>query len=239
MKKFLTFLIVMFLFNINAKAASSCTYEEQTELNSKAANVKISYEIIEEKTEEEEIIHINRYFKVSIVNVTEDFYIVIKNSVNDEEKTFTKDDAQNGIITFNWTDTSEVTNFTAVVYTTNNTNCANEKYKTLYFTTPRYNEYSDRAICSELPDFYLCQEFVTFSEIDNMEFANKLDNYINEENDNEKEDPTEPVETPITDKIFNFINKYKWFIIGGVLVITAISITVHRIKTKKQRELGL
>lgn len=238
MKKILTFLTVMFLFNINVSAASLCTYKEQTELNSKAANIKVSYEAMEETIGEDDV-YINNYFKISIINVTEDFYVVVKNNINKDEKTFTSSDAKDGLITFNWTNINEITNFTILVYTTNNTNCAHEKFKTIYLTTPRYNVYSDRDICYENSDFYLCQKYVTFAEIDDMEFLNKLDNYLIGETNNKGEEPTKPVEIPITDKIFNFIDDYKWFIIGGVLIIITVSYTIYRVKTKKQRELGL
>ena len=109
----------------------------------------------------------------------------------------------------------------------------------MYLTTPRYNEYSNYEICQRLSDFYLCQEFVTFSEIDEAKFDTQIDKYINGDVNSEGEKVKDTDELKLTDKIFSFIDDYKWYIIGGSLVLI-ISITViYRAKTKKQRELGL
>lgn len=238
MKKILAFLSLMLLFNINVSAASSCNYNEQAELNSKAANVNVSYEVIDSTEEFEDGLANTRVFQIQILNVTEEFYILIKNDVTKEEKTYYSTDAKDGIISFIWDYAETVTNFTIQIYTTNKTNCVDEKYKTIYLTTPRYNEYYNIESCQELSDFYLCQEFVTFSDINRENFLKQLESYRNGEIDISGEEPV--VEEPSsTDKIFKFIDDYKWYIIGGVVIIILGSYTVYRIKTKKQRELGL
>ena len=80
MKKLAIFLITgLLLFTINVKAASNCSYQEQAELNSKAANVKVSYEVVEETIGTEDF-YVNSFFKISITNVSEEFYVVVQNS---------------------------------------------------------------------------------------------------------------------------------------------------------------
>jgi len=239
MKKILTFLIVMFLFNINVSAASLCSYQEQTELNSKAANIKVSYEIVEETIEFEDGESSMKLFKIEILNVTDEFYVLIKNDVTKDEKIYYSSDAKDGVITFDWDYAETVTNFTIQVYTTNNTNCAEEKYKTFYLTTPRYNEFYNIETCQELTDFYLCQEYVTFGEISREKFLTQINNYKNGDVNNEGENPVEPTEPKVVDKIFEFIDNNKLYIISGFLVITAIGFGIYRVRTKKQRELGL
>ncbi len=239
MKKILSFLVVMFLFNINVSAASLCDYTEQSELNSKAANVKVSYDIVDSKVTFEDGNADIRIFRIQILNVTEDFYVVVKNDINKEEKTYYSTDAVDGVISFDWDYAETVTNFTIQVYTTNKTNCADEKYKTFYLTTPRYNEYSNIETCQELTDFYLCQEFVTFADISRDKFISQLESYRNGEVNNKGEEQEENENPTITDKIFEFIDDNKWYIIGGLSVIIIASFVIHRVKTKKQRELGL
>lgn len=239
MKKAITFIVIMFLFSIRVSAASSCTYQEQSELNSKAANVKISYEAVENKVVTGEEYYIDRYIKVTIANVTEDLYVKIKNDYNSDQLTYNSSDAKDDIITFNWKNIDEVTNFTLQVYTSINTKCPNERLKTIYLTTPRYNEFSRREICVEQPDFYLCQTFVTFAPIDDTKFTNQITKYLNDEVDNKGEVKEEPQDKTITDVIFNFINTYKWYIIIVILVGTIVGVGIYNVKTKKQRELGL
>lgn len=239
MKKILSFLVVMFLFNINVSAASLCDYTEQSELNSKAANVKVSYDIVDSKVTFEDGDADIRIFRIQILNVTEDFYVIVKNDINKEEKTYYSTDAVDGVISFDWDYAETVTNFTIQVYTTNKTNCADEKYKTFYLTTPRYNEYYNIETCQELTDFYLCQEFVTFAEVSRDKFISQLESYRNGDVNNKGEEQEENENPTITDKIFEFIDNNKWYIIGGLSVIIIASFVIHRVKTKKQRELGL
>ena len=239
MKKIITFLVVMFLFNINVEAASLCSYKEQSELNSKAANVKVSYEAVEEIKEVFGGILIDNYFNIEILNVTEEFYIIVKNDVTKEEKRIESSDANNGVISFKWTNLEQVTNFTFQIFTTSKTNCANEKIKTIYLATPRYNEFYQYAICGELTDFYLCEKYVTFNKIEEDDFFTKIESYKNKEVDNNGEDIKDKEEPTLTDKIFGFVDENKFYIIGGIIIITVGGIVIYRIRTKKQRELGL
>jgi len=244
MKKFLLAFFVLFTININVHAASLCSYEEQTNLNSKAANVKVSYEVVEETVEFEDMDVISKVFDISIFNITEEFYVVVKNNINDQEKTYRYSDTNNGIVKFRWKDLEDVTNFTFQIFTTEKTNCPDEKFKTLYLTAPRYNPYSRYSICSQLEDFYLCEEFVTFSKIDEDEFINKVEKYQKEElktNNNEKVEENKENEKPtkMTDEIFNFFDNYKWYIVGGLIIVLVVLIIINRKKLKKQRDLGL
>lgn len=244
MKKVITFIVVMFLLNVNVSAASLCSYQEQSELNSKAANIKASYEIIKEITDNNDDAYsdsvlIEDFLKVSISNVSEEFYVLVKNDYNREQKTYTTKSAKDGIITFDWKNTDEVTNFTIQVYTTNKVKCPDERIKTIYLTVPRYNKFSNRDICLENKDFYLCQEYVTFAEINNVKFTEQMVKYLNKEVDNKGEVNEDPTPSTPTDVIFNFINTYKWYIIIVILAGVFAGVSIYKVKTKKQRELGL
>lgn len=239
MKKILTFVIAMFLLNIRVSAASLCSYTEQAELNSKAANIKVSYEVIDDVVGSDDEGYIDYYFKVSIVNVTEDFYVVVKNDYNDEEQTYYSSDAVDGIITIKWRYSDKVTNFNIQAYTSSNTNCPNEKFKTVYLTTPRFNEYSEREICLDYPDFNYCQKFVTFAEINDDEFVEKMVSYSEKVTGQDEQEPTTPNDVTLIDKIIEFIDNYKFIILGSIVVIVVGSVIIHRVRTKKQRELGL
>lgn len=238
MKKILAIVFAIFLFNMEVSAASLCSYKEQTEINQKAANVKVTYEVVTDTVHFEDMDSTMEVFDISIFNITEELYVIVKNNITREEKTFTHSDTVDGVATFRWTYAESVTNFTIQVYTTNKTSCPDEKFKTFYLTTPRYNEYYDVEVCQELSEFYLCQKFVTFSEISEEKFFTQLENYRNGDVNNKGEEIPNKDEK-LTDKIFNFLDENKWFIIGGLVVIVGGSLIIYRVRTKKQRELGL
>lgn len=238
MKKVIAIIFVLFLFTTNVEASSLCSYKEQTELNQKASNVKVSYEIENEVIQFEDKPANTEFFNISILNVTKELYVIVKNNINNEEKKLTFQESNDGIVTFKWDYVDSVTNFTIEVYTTESTSCPHTKVKTSYLTTPRYNEYYDREVCQENSDFYLCQKYVTQEEVNESNFLEKLEGYKKGEINNTGDDLTHE-EVTLMDRIFNIINEYKWFILGGTLIIIISIVLIHQKKTKKQRDLGL
>jgi len=237
MKKIITFFILMFLINIDVTNAA-CSNEDKMSLNTKAANIKASYEIKEEYFGNEYRGHTEYWFDISIMNVSEEFYITVTNDYDKTTQTYRSSDTVNGIITFKWDKVSEVTNLTIKAYTSNSTNCPDESMKTLYLTLPRYNTFSNRAICEDYPDHDYCQKFVTFKEIDESTFITKITEKIEKEEIKEEE-KNEDKDINLMDKIINFVDDYKVFILGGLVLILVIIIFIAKKKNKKQRELGL
>lgn len=238
-KKFLMFLLTIFLFSANVSAASICSYEEQATLNQKAANIKVKYDVVEDLKGVDDLNYVEYYFNIFITNVTEEFYVVVKNDYNNEEKTYYSNDAVDGIITIKWENIHDVTNFTVLVYTSDNSSCPDEKYKTIYLTTPRYNTFSDLDICSENMDFTYCQKYVTFAEIDENEFFEKIAGYFSQKENSDDKSSNDTENPTFFDKIFNFVDEYKLFFIGGIVIVVAGIIVIYQIRTKKQRKLGL
>jgi len=248
MKKIMLTIISLFLLITSVKAESICTYKEQAVINQKAANVKVNYDVVEETEQvdkndgHEEMFLTSYYFKISILNVSEDLYVVVKNNQSEKEYTYTHEDAEDGVIEFFWLYADEVTNFTIQVYTTDKTSCPDERYKTIYLTTPRYNEFYDMGACQKDPDFYLCQQFVTFGEIKEEQFLKQIESYRNGDVDNSGEQIKDNDDSTISDNIIDFINEYKWYIVGGLCIIFIIILLIdkkNKKKLKKQRDLGL
>jgi hypothetical protein len=234
MKKILTFLLAFFIMSTGVLAA--CSVNDKAELNQKAANVKVTYEI------KKETIQFNKgaidypYFKISILNVDDDLQFVVKNNIDKGSKTYKYADAVKDIITFNNFDTSKIFNYTIEVYISDTAKCYSEKLRTIYLTTPRRNDYYQRAVCNDYPDFYMCQEYVTFEDIPQSTFEEKLDSY---QKGKIADNGEEVVEKTFFDKVFGFIDKYKFIILGGTIVIVGGAIVIARKKNKKSRELGL
>lgn len=241
-KLFLVFVISLF-FCANVSATSQCSNEEQAKLNKMVANVKATYEEGEGvlDTEEyplpDEILSAENpedysstynFFKISITNITDNIYVVVTNDYDDSKYTFSSSNTNNGVALFNWELINQVTTFTIKVYASSNTSCADELYKTLYLTTPRFNEYYFYEACSEAPDFEMCQKYVTFKDVDLDTFLTKLDKYLSKNNKKADEETKE-----------NFFEKNKIeIIIGGAVLIAAIGVgTFVVIKRRRSSEL--
>lgn len=224
-----------FAFLEVTNAASLCSYQEQNELKSKASNIKVKNEIEKYDIESADYpITMNR-FKISITNLTEEFYVVVTNDYDKKERTFRSTDAKDGIATFYWEYDEDKTNFVFKIYSSNATKCPNDLYKTAYLTTPKYNPYFKLEVCQNNPDFYLCKQYILTEIVDSDTFYQQLDKYLTKEINEEGKNPTEnEKDVTISAQIFKFINDYKYYILGGlVLVATGAGVIIY-FKNKKQ-----
>ena len=121
MKKILLFIFVFFSINANVFAESKCSYTEQAELLNKAANVKANYEVKSEILKFSDMEAEIDYFNISVYNLTEDFYVTIKNDYDNSSKTFRFSDAKDGVIEYRWDNLEKVTNFTIEVFSSTET----------------------------------------------------------------------------------------------------------------------
>lgn len=236
MKKFLICLLSIFTFLEVTNAESLCSYKEQNELKSKASNIKVKYEVEEYEEESVDYPIIISRFKISITNLTDEFYVVVTNDQDRSEKTFYSSDATDGIVTFDWDNDEDITNFVFKVYSSDKTKCPNDLYKTAYLTTPRYNPYHKLEICQNNLNFYLCKQYILTAVVDSDTFYKQLDKYLNKEINEEGEKPSdeEKDNTKISDKIFKFINDNKLYILGGIIIVIVGAGVIYYIKDKKQ-----
>lgn len=232
MKKIVTLLLMLILIVVPVKA-EECSYTAKADAMKKAANVKVDYEVVEEKQEYEEGSTTNEYFKITILNISKEIYVEVSNDVNNQSRTYTYDDTDNGIITFNWEENEVKTNFTIKVYASDYSNCKGDLLKTIKFTTPHYNDFYNRAICADMTDFYLCQKYISTDNVDESMFISKIDSFKKGEINNEGE------EQPNKKEEKGFFAKYKWYIIGTLGVVIVVATTLTIIDIKKQREQSL
>lgn len=235
MKKILSVIVMMIM--MTEVVYADCSYQEQLNLNSKAANVRTTYELITDRVEYEDGVSLVEYFVIRILNITEDTYVEISNDIEKDAKTYHYADTEDGKVNIIWTKTSEIANFTVKVFAETTTACSGDLLKTSRFSMPKYNGYYNRAICEEIPDFYLCQKYISVDDVDESEFVSKVEGYINGtvDKDGEKVNQKENKKS-----FLEFINQNKWYIIGAAGVIgVGIGVFVYLKKTKKQRELGI
>lgn len=240
-----TFLFTCVLAGVMTVNASSCSYAEQAELNSSVAGIKVAYE---EKTgyhdsstffcqdDDPECVSEYNYFEISILNMTKDFYVTVSNDIDNIKTTYTYADAVDGVIKFNWEGIMNIATFTFEVYSSTETGCPRENYRVIYLTTPRKNPYHYYLQCQNNPDYYLCDKYVTFENIEYYDFITQVDEYVEENNEELKEKQ----QLSFMDKVLNFVEDNKVLLVGvgtGLLIVIIIIVTITKTKKRKRSAL--
>ena len=245
MKKRLILLVLLpafMIFTAKVNAASKCDATELVKINEEAAGVKVTYEEVKEPVDttgdepsdfgiDYEIYR--KYFKVNIINVTDNLYIKITDVNKGTTKTFTSKDAVNGIISFKWEDLSAVGNLQTEVYTSQATKCPNENITTTHVVIPMKNVYHEYKACAKNPDNAICKEYVT--EKVTPEAYQKL---ADKDEKKTLEDVSKEIEEDEKPSITKFIKKNKkGIIIGGsiIIVLGVVTTAVVIIKRKRSR----
>ena len=241
--KVLVFTLIVFLMSINVVGAA-CTSEESNKLNSLAVNVKVNYEIVSEKITDfssefnppdgmslEELENYPFYEDVAniyIMNLTQDLYVKVHDSVSNNITTYTYEDVKDGVINIKQKDFTKINNYTITVYSSDKTNCKDTKLYTTYVTIPKYNDLSEYVICEDIPEFYLCHEYTSVQTTDFDDFISKANTYISNKNKNNNEDDNKDV-------VKGFFEENKVTIIMAVLAIVVIGGATTVIIVKRQR----
>ena len=231
MKKIRVLIFTLMLFMIGGKYVyAACDATEMNTLNSLAANVGKSYEIITKELTKEEtsfeppggitveeyenfVFEVD-YFKIYITNITEELYVVVTNENTGEKKTFNYDDTDNGTAMFEEMVGTEIVNYTIEIYSSDSTNCRDQRLYIQYLTTPMYNTASESSFCTGIEDFYLCHEYLSV-DVDFTNFMEKTEEYraSHTSSDAEEEIPDEESESGF----LNFVQDH-WLIVLGISV---------------------
>lgn len=231
---------------ISSTNAATCGYEEKAKLNNEVANIKANYEIKErildkgeysppDGIESEDFVAKTDYIEVNILNITQNMYIEVSNDLNDEIKTYSYQDTKDGKISFTQNELDSLITYTIKVYASSNTGCEGTTLKTLYVALPRYNDYSTYDICSQVPDYYLCQRYVTSESVSYETFFKRINEELTkkDEDNKKKEEKNNWFEN-----VIDFIVLHKTpFIVGGVVLVVAVSTTTIIIIKKRRRSI--
>lgn len=244
------FLLAIILSTPNlVNAASACSYSEQAEMNNIVANVNASHEAtdiyggktldIDNVDEFGNIPEIDFYvkgFKIDILNITEDIYVKVRNDHDSSVLTFYYKDTNEGIATFQTKNSDALITYTVEIYS-NKYSCVGEKFREFTFTTPMYNDYSQLQVCTDYPEFYYCQEFISSENVGWDTFYSNLEKYKEEKVKKEQE---EAKNKSIIERIKDFY-KQNAIVINSVgiviVVIMGAATTVILIKKKRSRVL--
>lgn len=243
-KKFLFLMIIgMFLFgkNVYAEEDLSCNSTNLGKLRTMAANVKVSYipnEIIVEgegagetgvSTERKKVLDIKIY------NITSTLYIKVKSSgdkVSADEHIITLENVgPDGSATIRQPALSEPITYEFTIYS-DSYGCSTKVLRTFRITLPKFNFYSELDICQDIPEYYLCQPYTTFT-VDGETFYEKVDEYkaklANQVGDSEGvSSENNGIVSEAVSKIFD----YKYIIVG---IIVAIGVVTTILILRKRR----
>ena len=239
MKKFFACLLLFICLPV--KAASNCNSVEQLELNEKAAEVKVSYELVNDKyTDENNDVWDIEFFRVSILNLSEDLYIKVTNNITNEEKIYEYSDVKDGIITFDWDNVIKVAKFNFEIYTSDKTACPAEKLKTLNLNIPRFNQYYSMQMCND-SESKLCEKYVTWNEMTENEFFDKLGKDLEEERiKNEQKSEEETKNPEVKNPVTTFLNTYKFYILAVVslIILSYVGYVIYKKNKAKREKIG-
>ena len=234
----LIMIVSMFLFTNTVLAEDDdlvCSALELKELREIAAALKVTYlpktKIVQISPDvaTDATSYTAKYLDVKVYNMHSSIYLEVEND-NDFSTVVTLSDVgSDGSITFRQDMLNRKVNYTFTAKTTK-TGCESQNLRTIKLTLPIYNTYSETLICEDIPDYYLCQEFVT-SQVDSATFLNRVNAYkakLQEQGESKEEKDN----TSVTNRTLVNVAKYKYLIVG-VIVTLGVVITIVIIKRKE------
>lgn len=239
MNKYLKIFFAFSLLIITKNTYAECTYTDKANLNKLAANVKIDYEkgktVLKPDEEVDAPEVYEPFLNLIITNVSKELYVTGTEKNSDEEIYVGVNDMTDGKWSKKLEDVSFIRKYTFKIYGSDESACPGDALKTINVTLPMFNEYYATQCGDDDKDFYLCQEYIT-TNVSYEDFVKKHDAFVEDKIDNNGE--VKKTKKWYTSTL-EFLDNYKYYIIGGVAIIGASLIVVKVIKTKKQRELGL
>lgn len=249
------FMICGLLFSVNVFAEeaetteeefvteSLCSLEEKNKLRVAAANVTVNYQPVEvvEGTgidDSGEVSGVTAYyFDIKIFNINSSLKVTIKSDKEeiDNEVVLTyKNIGKDGAITARKRVSDELYNLVFEISGADETGaCSLQPLRTIKLTLPKYNHLAEREVCNEVPEFYMCQKYISYN-IKPENFSSEIKKY-KEKIKKEKEDSEAEVEdnNSLPSKAADLIDKNK-FVIVGAIVLAGVIITVIIIRRKKR-----
>ena len=227
-------IMISILFIIPVKA--DCAITDRRIVQEHAANVKVTYVPTEiQKEREDGELYNQRIIEIKIYNTSPDNMYVLKSSSSNialvEKHFLAPEKEEDNPVTFTVQSTDMIISFELYIYSNLN-ECTGELLKTIRFSLPKFNYYSQLEACNGIPEFYLCQEYINFN-IDSSKFYSEVNEYQKKKEDPEVENLIINDNTPAQHDIAVIKKSYTKYIIGGIFLVLAIIGTIKLIKKKK------
>ena len=230
--------LICFVSLIVKVQAAECSAVDKNEIKAKASNVRINYvpgiENVKTKDfDDREVDAQSRYIDIKIFNLSSDLFMRVKSSDDNIKIDETLVDYRNmgpdGAITIRVPALDIVQEYVFEVFSYSD-NCKGEIVRTIRLTIPKYNTYSQLDICSDIKEFYLCQEYITF-DINKDRFFDQVNDY--KENGAANADVLID-QTSALNKIVASQSKAKYFIVG-ILLVGGIAATYFIVKNNRKK----
>ena len=205
-----------------------CTPADSVEMNKAAMKVKISYEPVDVLDPMNPKV---TYFMIDIkiYNLPKDLIVKVDNSDGYSYVVDSDSANKNGIITLRSENTDEVKKFNFKIIS--NGLCNGRELRKLSLTIPKYNYYSQRSVCKEVPSYYLCQKYINF-DVDSTKFLDNVTKYKEKGNKNTDKESTNSQKT--VNKTINTISNNKYLIVA-IIIAAGIVASYFVIKTNKRK----
>ena len=235
---YVVFALFMMLgvMNVDVYAADSCDLTTKTKLRTDAANVTINYEPVEKpvdvgpNADEDSLGAYEYYLDMKIYNINTGLKVrVIDQSQNDYTVEVTyKNLKSDGSVTVTKRASNKIANIKFEIYGSDTSGCAGVLLRTVKLTLPKYNNLAEREVCTDVPEFYMCQKFITY-DVNVSNFKKELDEYKAKMEDN---DSSEEDNNTITNKVATVVSNNKFVIVAIVLAV-GIGITIYVLNKKR------
>ena len=208
----------------------SCDVNTQAAIMNEAKDVMVTYEDIYENTYEayddyleDESVDSKRYVNLKIYNLGPSIAIKIVNETTGSTITaegvnlFSYKNARDGVITVKKLASPHINNYRITVHGLNE--CQGKTFRTIRYTLPALNPYSDFEVCQDVPEFYLCQPLITTPISNSIDIPKAVREYkdkLEEEGAREEEKKSN---TPKISRLISNTSKQK---IGFVIVLLTI-----------------
>lgn len=239
----LFFTVVMMAAFMPIAVKADCSNKEKNELSALASNVKIDYEAKKREVSLDgtdnggniiSTTYDQRYFEVSIYNVTPELVINVVGGTADVIYTYA--DSKDGIVTFATENANEVAKYSFTIKS-NSTNCSDVQLRAMSLTLPKYNIGSTYQICDDAKDYYLCKEYITIEgEMTDADFFEKVENYLAKNGKIDDNNGEEADDANILVKSLSFIGKYWYYFVSG-LILVGIVVTVIVVTRIRRRSI--
>ena len=238
MRKFKILISLAVSFCLMPKIVNAvCSNSEIVRLNALANNITVNYDV-EKGTKTvtgdfgdgpETYEKYTYQFLGNVYGLTEELKLIVKNSLNDQIANFGFGNANNGLIRFDDLDPDKIITYTIEVYGTGE---CGDLIRSINLIVPKINHNKLNMICDQAREYYLCQDYIAVDiDYDDFEFLAKVNEYI-DKRDNKQNQEEEGKENK--GNFLDFLIKYKYFFIGGGVLIGAGVVTFVMIKRKRR-----
>lgn len=214
MKKIILFLLIYFsCSSVFALTYGGCNYSDVSRMKNIVSNINISYDY--------KIINNEAYFSITLNNLTGEIYFY---------DTTTKINYY-----YNNTNNGEITISGYKLYPGNYRFYSNKKecYGTYlgskYYDFPSYNIYYKDPLCSDIPNYSLCQKWV-YVKYSRDEFEEKVYEYKESKNISGEKEINVEYQKTFFDTIVEIYIKYYYYFLGGLILVCSVIIVINNRK---------